>query len=210
MNTNTRMMGRVSKSGSGPISDEVYYNNWPSKCLYNDDVDWGCSFGIKYLQKMAPVIKQKNITGIVVFDIDDTLVQGDPASVVGIKEMEMGIQNGQDVFILPVNHQVVKLAQISRQLGYKIVILTARPMESKMASIRNLEMFNIPYDMLIMNDKNEDPCFKIRIRRSLENKPNQQVILTIGDQPCDCFLPGRGAFIKLPDPESKCCYAYIP
>ena len=63
--------------------------------------------------------------------------------------------------------------------------------------------------MILMNDKNEDPAFKIKIRRSLE-KPNQTVVLTIGDQPFDCILPGRSAAIKLPDPDSKCAYVYIP
>jgi hypothetical protein len=206
-----RMAGRISVEGTA--SDEQYFKGWPMKCPYNEDLDWGASIGIKYLKMLAPTFKQggRNFgkTGIVVLDIDDTLVFGDPAGVIGVKEMELGTHNGQDVFILQPNNQIVQLANVSRQLGFKIIALTARPMESKMASITNLKLFKIPHDMLVMNDKDDDPHFKIKIRRSLE-KPNQTVVLTVGDQITDCLLCGTSAAIKLPDPERKCCYAYIP
>ena len=90
MSSSTRMMGRVSGPGSGPISDKDYWGDWPSKCPYNDDLNWACAIGIKYLTQIAPVIKKQNKVGIVVFDIDDTIVMGDPAKVVGIREMELG------------------------------------------------------------------------------------------------------------------------
>ena len=92
----------------------------------------------------------------------------------------------------------------------KIICLTARPQESQLASVSNLNMFNIPHDMLIMNDKDEDPFFKIKIRRQLV-KPNQDIVLTIGDQFTDIYLPGTNtAAIKLPDPDSTCSYAFFP
>lgn len=34
------------------------------------------------------------------------------------------------------------------------------------------------------------------------------LLLTVGDQPCDCLLPGKSAALKLPDPESKCVYFF--
>lgn len=202
-----RMAGRVSVQGSS--SDELYFKGWPGASPYTTDLKWACQMAIQYLQKIAPSYKNSRKIGLVVFDIDDTLCFGDPASVIGVREMEMGIHQGQDVFILPMNNSVVKVAKVARELGFKIVALTARPAESKLASITNLNMFNVPYDMIIMNDKDEDPFFKIRIRRQLE-KPGQDVVMTVGDQPMDVYLPGGAAVIKLPDPELKCSYAYFP
>ena len=200
-----RMAGRVNVKGT--ISDEHYWRGWPGKCPYNDDVKWACQIAIKYLKSIAP--KYRNRTGVVVFDIDDTLCFGDPANVIGVREMELGVHQGQEVFILPMNNPVVKVAEVARQLGFKIVALTARPKESKMASITNLNMFRVPFDHIIMNDGDEDPHFKIRVRRNLQKK-NQDVVLTVGDQPFDVYLPGKAAAIKLPDPDDKMSRAYIP
>jgi hypothetical protein len=207
-----RMAGRVSVKGN--LSDEQYYKGWPNKSPYNDDIKWACQISIQYLQKIAPKYKNSGKIGLVIFDIDDTLCMGDPANVIGVREMEMGTHKGpdgdeQDVFILPMNNPVVKVAKVARQLGFKIVALTARPQESRLASVTNLNMFNVPYDMIIMNNKEEDPHFKIRIRNQLQ-KPGQDIVMTVGDQPMDVYLPGNSAAIKLPDPELKCSYAYIP
>jgi hypothetical protein len=191
------------------ISDKDYYGNWPSKCPYNDDLNWASAIGIKYLSGIAPVLKKQNKIGIVILDIDDTIVMGDPADVIGIKEMELGSRADQEIFILPVNNQIVQLANHAKALGFKIIALTSRPTTSRLASITNLNMFRVPYDHVIMNDRSDDHFFKIRIRRSLE-KPNQTVVLTVGDSPCDCIFPVKAASIKLPDPRSKCSYAYIP
>lgn len=201
------MAGRVSVQGTH--SDEQYWKGWPSKCPYNDDIKWACKIAIEYLNKIAPKYRNSNKVGIVVFDIDDTLCFGDPANVIGVREMELGVHNGQEVFILPMNNPVVKVAEVAHKHGFKIVALTARPKESKMASITNLNMFRVPFDHIIMNDGDEDPFFKIRVRRNLQ-KQNQDVVLTVGDQPFDVYLPGKAAAIKLPDPEDKMSRAYIP
>jgi hypothetical protein len=50
------------------------------------------------------------------------------------------------------------------------VCLTARPETSRLASITNLNMFDIPFDAIIMNDRDEDYFFKIKTRRQLEKK----------------------------------------
>lgn len=192
-------------------TDEEYWKNWPGNCMYNEDLKWGCSYAIQYLQKIAPQYKASGRKGLVIFDIDDTIVFGDPAEVIGVKEMELGRHKGQEVFILPVNQSVVKVANVARSLGFIIICLTARPKESQLASATNLNMFNVPYDKLIMNEKDQDPFFKIHVRKKLSEIEGQDVILTIGDQVFDVFLPGpTSAAIKLPSPESKCSYAYIP
>jgi predicted secreted acid phosphatase len=200
-----RLAGRVKTQ-----SKSRYYAGWPNKCEYNTDLNWACSVAIQYLKKIAPKYKENGKTGIVIFDLDDTLFFGDPDNSVGVTEMSLGIHKDQEVFILPINEQVVKVAVTARKLGFKILCLTARPQESQMASVANLKMFRIPHDMLVMNDKDEDPFFKIKIRRQLV-KPKQDVVLTMGDQFTDIFLPGPNtAAIKLPDPDSQCSYAYIP
>lgn len=191
------------------LTNRSYFKGWPFPCPYNEDLNWACGIGIKYLTSLAPNLKKSGKTGYVVLDIDDTILMGDPTGDIGVKDMELGEHDGNMIFILPVNNQVVSIAEKARQLGYKIIALTARPLESKQASIVNLNMFKVPYDKIIMNDKEEDPFFKVRVRRSLE-KPDATVVLTVGDQPFDCFLPGPSAAIKLPDPDSKNAYIYIP
>jgi hypothetical protein len=183
---------------------EAYWLGWPKKCPYIDDLNYARAMGEKYLTQMVPILKKSGKTGIVVFDIDDTLVMGDPEKVLGVEDMRIG-----DLFVLPPNQPIRQLAITARKLGYKILALTARPLESKESSQINLDMMGIPYDGIIMNDKEEDPFFKIHIRRKLE-KPDRTVVLTVGDQLCDGFLPGKSAVIKLPDETSKCTYVYIP
>ena len=210
--TTRRTFGNPNASRpKNEITDEAYFSGWPGACMYNEDLKWACSIAIQYLTKIAPQYKASGKKGLVVFDIDDTIVFGDPAEVVGVKEMELGRHKGQEVFILPVNQSVVKVANVARALGFSIICLTARPKESQLASATNLNMFNVPYDQLIMNEKDQDPFFKIHVRKKLNSVENQDVVCTIGDQPFDCYLPGGNcAAIKLPSPEQKCSYAYIP
>lgn len=192
------------------MNAKEYFSGWPGKSFYNDDLNWCASIAIQYLRKIAPAYKNSNKIGLVIFDLDDTLFMGDPENVIGIQEMSLGTHNGQEIFILPVNRQIVQVANEARKLGFKIVCLTARPAESKLASVTNLNMFNIPHDMLIMNQKDEDPFFKIKIRRQLI-KPNQDIVCTIGDQFTDIYLPGKSTCaIKLPCSDLPCGYAYIP
>lgn len=186
--------------------DERYWKNWPENCPYNDDLNWACSLGIKYLESVKPKLKK---TGLVVFDLDDTLFMNDPDEVIGIEDMKLGIKNDQLIFIAPVNLQVVTLARKAKLLGFKIVIITSRPLESKIASLANLRMFDIPFDKIIMNNNNRKHCYKIDARKELESKEHT-VVLTVGDQPFDCYMPGTAGVIKLPDPECKASYAYFP
>ncbi len=71
-------------------------------------------------------------------------------------------------------------------------------------------MFKIPNDGILMNDKEEDPYFKVKIRKKF-TKPNQDVVCTIGDQFTDVFLPGGNTMtVKLPEPKCKCSYIFMP
>lgn len=184
----------------------MYWIKWPSGGHYVQDLIWGSQKAINYLRK----VKQsgRNVPRpCILLDVDETLVFGDPEEKVGVREMELGDHNGQPVFVLPPNPPIVKIAMEAKKLGFAVIVLTARPATSKLATITNLDMFNIPYDKLIMNEKDEDPEFKIRVRRMIGR--NNSLLLTIGDQPCDVLLPGKAALLKLPAPESKCCY-FLP
>lgn len=189
--------------------DKDYWIGWPSKGQYYQDLVWAARCGIQYLEKISKTPKTSAKPRCVVFDIDDTLVFGDPDEAIGVREMELGEHDGQQIFILPRNEPIVKLAEKAKQLGFVIVVLTARPKESRAASITNMNMLHIPYNSLIMNDGDHDPCFKINVRRKISQ--THEIVLTIGDQATDCLCPGGNtASIKLPDPTLKASYAWFP
>lgn len=200
---------KTRRSKSIRVSPNDYWKGWPDQCCYNDDISWAASMGINYLKKMGPILKQKGKTGLLVLDLDDTLFINDFDNVVGIEDMMLGEKDGNQLFISPINMPIRQLAKFAKSIGIKVVLLTARPPESKFASLLNLNMFDIPFDKLIMNNNVEQNCFKVRVRRSL-NTSNEIVILTIGDQPFDYLLPGLAGAIKLPDKDCRCCYAYFP
>ena len=181
-----------------------YWKGWPRTGSYVEDLEWACKVGINYLRKIAKKVPLNR--SAVIFDVDETLIFGDPDEVIGVREMELGDHKGQPVFILPPNPPIVRIANEARKLGFKIIILTARPGCSKIATLTNMDMFKMPYDFIIMNSKESDPEFKISARRQLAGKFN--IVLTVGDQPCDVLLPGTSAIMKLPCSDSNCTYFY--
>lgn len=183
-----------------------YWKNWPRGGEYMKDLLWSEQVAVSYLNQIAPRLGNLDNCAVI-FDVDETLLFGDPEETIGVREMELGEFNGQSVFILPPNAPIVKICTTAKKLGFKIIILTARPGTSKIATMTNLDMFKIPYDFLIVNSKESDPQFKINTRRELQTKYN--VILTIGDMVTDVLLPGKAAVLKLPDPASKCAY-FVP
>ena len=93
----------------------------------------------------------------VMFDIDDTLIftDGEP------------------------NDPIIDLLRIARHLGYKIVIITARPgLEHVIEwTIRELSSYNITYDYLGFTSAQT----KILMKRELP----YNFILSVGDMPTD-------------------------
>lgn len=187
---------------------EAYWNGWYRNVgQYSKDLIWALNIGKQILDKYK--LKKTNKQKCVIFDIDDTLVFGDPEEIMGVKEMELGKIDGNDVFILPKNEPIVKLAEYAKANGFMIILITARPKESKLASIENMKQFKIPFDNLIMNDGDSDPFFKVGVRRKI--MANYEICLTVGDKITDVICPGANtSFIKLPEPELKASYAYIP
>lgn len=186
-----------------------YWQGWPFEGEYVNDLNWAAAVGKQYLDKIVnkPSSKQK----CVIFDIDDTLFFGDPERALGengVGELDFGRYKGQDVFLLPRNKPIVKLLEYAKKLGFIVVLLTARPPTSKLACKLNMEEHNIPYDAIVMNEKEEDFFFKIRARRNISKK--YDIVLTVGDRATDCTCPGTAAAIKLPEEGSLCSYAWIP
>jgi hypothetical protein len=195
--------------------NDPYTKNWPMKCPLSDDLMWAYNVGLTYLRKIAPKYASNGRTGVVIFDLDDTLFMSD---MVTIEEGSLGMRadpkhGGKDceIFFLPPNKQIVQLAIEAKKLGFKIMCLTARPAESYLASMYNLDMLRIPYDFLVMNEKDEDPYFKLKYRIQMSKQKNCDIVLTVGDQFTDLLLcNGTTGMIKLPEEDLKCSYAYFP
>ena len=101
---------------------------------------------------------------VAIFDIDGTLLDD---------------SNGLKEYYEP-NREIVQIAQQCRKHGLRNIVLTARPLESRLASRINLQMHGIPYDKIITNDKNEAPTYKRKIRKELAEQ--YHVVLAVGDK----------------------------
>lgn len=193
------------------MNKSSYWENWPDDCPYIKDLEIGSKAAGKFLTQRAATIPKDQIKNyLVIFDLDDTLFMGDPEQTLDMVENTWGSKDNY-TFCLPVNISIKRLAQLAFKLGFTIVCLTARPQESKTSSRRNLKLNDIPYHQLIHNDGNEDPYFKSKIRYQFL-KTGKKIICSVGDQFTDLY-PCSSAdtcFIKLPDPDLKCTYIYIP
>ena len=182
-----------------------YWKNWPKQnSEYVKDLMWAHKVGRHIIDKYKD--KSSNKPKCVVFDIDDTLIMGDPEEVLGFTEIDYGVDN---LFVLPWIEPMIRLVDYAKSNGFKVILLTARPLKSRAASIENMNMLRVPYDALIMNEGDEDLFFKVNTRRKIATK--YDICLTVGDQITDVILSSTNtAFIKLPDPTSKATYAYMP
>jgi hydroxymethylpyrimidine pyrophosphatase-like HAD family hydrolase len=100
------------------------------------------------------VITQKDA---VMFDIDDTLI----------------FTNGV------ANTPIINLLYYAKNLGYKIIIITARPVNtaSKVFTIWQLKQYNIPYDSLYITEAHNKGNVKVNT--------GLNYVLSVGDQPTD-------------------------
>jgi hypothetical protein len=180
-----------------------YYKGWPSQnCPYIKDLEWAKEYAIKYL-KSCPVYYREQERGAIVLDLDDTIVFGDPENYVGIREYVMGEnENGQEIYILPTNQPIVDIMNYAKSIGFTIIVATARPEKSRAASIKNLELFGIPYDHLFFVNETPGISAELNKYRTLQKiKQKHEIILYVGDQLQDaCYYP---CSIKLPDPTLK-------
>lgn len=138
--------------------------------------------------------KHTSLPKAIIMDVDDTLVSTINSKVKFVKI------NKSVVFLYPGVKPIVQVAQIAKKLGYKIIILTARPRESFLSTKFNLDILQVPYDEIHMNNNNQDISFKYKVRQQLLNR--YYVLFTIGDQVGDVNGPPGLLGIKLPSQDS--------
>lgn len=113
----------------------------------------------------------------VMFDIDDTLIESD---------------TGQPM------HHMIELLKFCKDLAFKVVIMTARSRVAKEYTQHQLEMCDIPYDILMFIPAN----LKSRAKREL----GMRFVLSVGDRETDC---GESLYsIKLPGKYTE-KYGYV-
>ncbi len=192
-----------------------YWSNWP-KCEYNKDLQWAAEVVNKYLTSRKFGVSGK--PDAIVFDIDETLIFGDPEEILDLEELTYTVDLAEGkkytVEISPANLPIIGIVNTATKLGIKIILLTARLSSAKIDTIKNMEILGIHYDKLIMNSQDhkgapKDPCFKLLERKKLAVDYN--IVATIGDQLTDLYLPGaKTLVVKLPDVKSKCSYVIPP
>ncbi len=108
---------------------------------------------------MFNILKDRIISekDAVMFDIDDTLI----------------FTNGK------ANVPIINLLYQAKSLGYKIIIITARPVNSITAKITEwqLNRYKIPYDALYITPAENKGNVKV--------KTGLKYVLSVGDQPTD-------------------------
>jgi len=165
-----------------------FYKGWPHKGPYVNKLNKINENLTSYLNNMP---RYKPFT--VIFDIDDTLVYTDPLKQT--KYNSMNVIKGYMIF--PEIKQISSIARLCRKLGYKIIIITARPYESEQSSIKNLEHYNIPYDKIYHNIEYPSLTFKLDLIKNIAKKHN--VLLAIGDSWPDIKSLKKCLCIKLPN-----------
>jgi len=130
----------------------------------------------------------------IIMDVDDTLVSTNSK----VKFVKV---NDRDVlFLYPGIKPIVEVARYAKKIGYKVIILTARPKESFLSTRFNLDILKVPYDEIHMNYHNQDNSFKYKVRQQLMKR--YSVLFTIGDQVGDVAGPPGLLGIKLPSQDS--------
>jgi len=175
-----------------------YYRGWPNSGQYFNKLN-----NIYYLLYDYLVNYPKtNIQYTVIFDIDDTLVYTDHANLYPHKIFPNNIIPGYMIF--PGIAQIVNIAKLCKYLGFKVIIITARPYSSEKSSIKNLELLGIKYDEIYHNNNYPDISFKINLKKKLSKSNN--IILSIGDQWPDIKGLNDCLCIKLPSYQDQIAY----
>jgi len=108
---------------------------------------------------MDAILKNRviNEKDAVMFDIDDTLI----------------FTNGRP------NIPIIKLLHYAKHLGYKIIIITARPMIQATVEFTKIQLnqYDIPYDALIITPAHN--------KGNIKRKTGLNYILSVGDMDTD-------------------------
>jgi predicted secreted acid phosphatase len=123
---------------------------------------------------------------LVIFDIDDTL-------------MDTGRFSKKHFPLLDGFEPTITLYNYLQDLGYHLVILTARNENRRDVTEENLKRINIKnYDELIMRNDSSEPfgAYKLKQRKNLSK--NYTIVANIGDQISDFEGGYNGKIIKVP------------
>ena len=178
-----------------------YYRGWPNSGQYYNKINQISDDLYKYLINLPKLDKQYTV----IFDIDDTLVFTDSANLYQNKKFPMGIYPGYMIF--PPIQQMVNICKLCYDLGFKVIIITARPYDSEASSKKNLELLGIKYHEMYHNRKYPDIKFKIELKKKLALTNN--IALSVGDQYPDIQGIEGCLCIKLPSiQEQKAYFTY--
>ena len=204
--SSNQLSNQLSNQSSNQLSNNKinsylfnYYKGWPDSGKYYDKLNQIEDMVSKYLINFSKINNKKNT---VIFDIDDTLVYTDNINMFPAKKFPFEWLPGYMIF--PEIPQMVRIAKLCKKLGFKIIIITARPSASKKSSIKNLKLFGIEYDEIYHNDNNQGLNFKISLKRKLSQTNN--IILSIGDQWPDIQGLTGCLCIKLPSIQDQNAY----
>ena len=106
--------------------------------------------------------------------------------------------------IFPEIPQICNIAKLCKKLGFKVIIITARPYQSESSSKKNLDLLGIKYDEMCHNKNYPDLNFKINLKRKLSKTNN--IILSVGDQWPDLQGLYNCLCIKLPSYQDNNAY----
>jgi hydroxymethylpyrimidine pyrophosphatase-like HAD family hydrolase len=175
-----------------------YYKGWPNSGLYFHKLNNIYNLLYNYLINFP----KTGLKYTVIFDIDDTLVFTDNQNLFTNKKFPNNWIPGYMLF--PAIPQMVKIVQLCKKLGFKVIILTARPYESEKSSIKNMEILNVKYDEMYHNKKYPDISFKVQFKKNLSK--NNNIILSVGDQWPDIQGLNGCLCIKLPSYNDENAY----
>lgn len=178
-----------------------YYRGWPNSGKYYNKMNQISNDLYKYLTNLPNLGKKYTA----IFDVDDTLVFTDPANLYPNKKFPMNWYPGYMIF--PPIQQMVNICKLCYDLGFKIIIITARPYESEASSKKNLELMGIKYHEMYHNKNYPDINFKIELKKKLALTNN--IALSVGDQWPDIKGIEGCLCIKLPSiQEQKAFFTY--
>ena len=134
---------------------EDFYKHSPKKGNYINYLNYVCKKTQSFI-KRPELLKLINRT--IVFDIDDTLLYTRPFLT----------KKSTKVLLQPLK-PVVDLLKFCKKVGYKVIVITARPPESIDLIKRNLKKINVKYDALFTSlYLNQHYSFKAVMRKNLE------------------------------------------
>ena len=184
-----------------------YYNGWPDTGIYVEHLYKAYEISATHLYSLN--YKNWNKPCMVI-DIDDTLVFTDPAKKLGLQHPELrGSVGNNPVFLYPPNPWISYIPAIAKQVGVDVIILTARPPTSKLATQVNLDEYGIPYDQIITASSHSRMDFKMAVKKKIARE--RDIVLMLGDNIYDVAESGPTTLaIKLPSPNDPWIYIDEP